>query len=176
MQNGNAYTEGLREFWLPLKRYWASGAAADRDSLRGALTLDGTRWQYTHGVKDTTRLSPDAWEMDQRYLDRPGNNEIQLDLFYDYRTNVPLYPKFQEFLRRYQPPTLIVWGKNDQIFPWQGAEPYKRDLRTLDYHLLETGHFALEDKGADIAKLMRAFLDKHVMSRHVTAKAMQRPR
>jgi pimeloyl-ACP methyl ester carboxylesterase len=162
VQNGNAYEEGLREFWAPLKRYWASGAPADRDSLRGALTLESTRWQYTHGVKDTTRLSPDAWELDQRYLDRPDNAEIQLDLFYDYRTNVPLYPAFQEFFRRRQPPTLVVWGKNDDIFPWQGAEPYKRDLKTLEYHLLDTGHFALEDKGAEIARLMRAFLGKHV--------------
>jgi len=162
VQNGNAYEEGLREFWAPLKRYWASGAPADRDSLRGALTLESTKWQYTHGVTDTTRLSPDAWELDQRYLDRPGNAEIQLDLFYDYRTNVPLYPAFQEFFRRRQPPTLVVWGKNDDIFPWQGAEPYKRDLKRLEYHLLDTGHFALEDKGAEIARLMRAFLGKHV--------------
>ena len=162
VQNGNAYDEGLREFWAPLRRYWTSGSAADRDSLRGVLTLDATRWQYLHGVRDSTRVSPDGWILDQRYLDRPGNGEIQLDLFYDYRTNVPLYPAFQEYFRRHQPPTLIVWGRNDHIFPWQGAEPYKRDLRTIEYHLLDTGHFALEEKGAEIAALMRGFLARHV--------------
>lgn len=162
VQNGNAYEEGLREFWAPLRRYWASGAAADRDSLRGVLALDATRWQYLHGVRDSTRVSPDAWLLDQHYLDRPGNAEIQLDLFYDYRTNVPLYPAFQEYFRRHQPPTLVVWGRNDHIFPWQGAEAYKRDLRTLEYHLLDTGHFALEEKGGEIAALMRDFLATHV--------------
>ena len=162
VQNGNAYEEGLREFWAPLRRYWASGSAADRDSLRASFTLAATKWQYTHGVGDTTRVSPDAWELDHRYLERPGNHEIQLDLFYDYRTNVELYPAFQAFLRRHQPPTLIVWGKNDVIFPWQGAEPYRRDLKTLEYHLLDTGHFALEEKGAEIARLIRGFLARHV--------------
>lgn len=162
VQNGNAYEEGLREFWTPIKRYWASGSRADRDSLRSGLTLAATKWQYFNGVSDSARISPDGWSMDQAYLDREGNAEIQLDLFYDYRTNVPLYPEFQAFFRRYQPPTLIVWGKNDAIFPWQGAEPYKRDLRTVEYHLLDTGHFALEDKGSEIATRIRAFLPKHV--------------
>jgi pimeloyl-ACP methyl ester carboxylesterase len=162
VQNGNAYAEGLREFWRPLKRYWASGSQADRDSLRASFTLAATKWQYTHGVRDTTRVSPDAWELDHRYLERPGNHEIQLDLFYDYRTNVELYPAFQAFFRRHQPPTLIVWGKNDEIFSWQGAEPYQRDLHTLEYHLLDTGHFALEEKGPEIAWLIRGFLARHV--------------
>ena len=166
VQNGNAYEEGLREFWAPLKRYWASGSKADRDSLRASFTLTATKWQYTHGVRDTTRVSPDAWELDHRYLERPGNHEIQLDLFYDYRTNVELYPAFQAFFRRHQPPTLIVWGKNDVIFPWQGAEPYRRDLNTLEYHLLDTGHFALEEKGAEIAGLIRGFLGRHVDPGH----------
>jgi pimeloyl-ACP methyl ester carboxylesterase len=162
VQNGNAYEEGLREFWTPLKRYWASGSAADRDSLRAFLTVGATKWQYTHGVGDTTRVSPDSWMLDQQYLDRAGNKEIQLDLFYDYRTNLALYPAFQAYFRHYQPPTLVVWGKNDQIFPWQGAEPYKRDLKTVEFHLLDTGHFALEEKGSEIAQLMRRFLAKHV--------------
>lgn len=165
VQNGNAYEEGLREFWAPIKRYWASGSTADRDSLRGAFTVASTKWQRTHGVADTTRISPDTWIVDQYYLDRPGNQEIQLDLFYDYRTNVPLYPAFQAYFRRHQPPTLIVWGKNDVIFPWQGAEPYKRDLKTLEYHLLDTGHFALDEKGSEIAAAIRAFLPKHVRPR-----------
>jgi pimeloyl-ACP methyl ester carboxylesterase len=165
VQNGNAYDEGLREFWQPIRRYWASGAAADRDSLRGLLTLDATKWQYLHGLPtaaDSARVSPDAYTLDQRYLDRPGNAEVQLDLFYDYRTNVPLYPAFQTYFRRHQPPTLVVWGRNDQIFPAQGAEPYKRDLRTLEYHLLDAGHFALETHGPEVARLMRGFLDRHV--------------
>lgn len=162
VQNGNAYDEGLLEFWGPLKRYWATGAPADRDSLRGSFTEASTRWQYLHGVRDSSRISPDTWIVDQHYLNRPGNHEIQLDLFYDYRTNVTMYPAFQAYFRRYQPPTLIVWGKNDTIFPWQGAEPYKRDLRILEYHLLDTGHFALEEKGAEIVRAIRAFLPKHL--------------
>ena len=162
VQNGNAYEEGLRDFWVPIKRYWSSGSSADRDSLRASFTLAATRWQYLHGVRDTTRISPDAWAVDQYYLNRAGNHEIQLDLFYDYRTNVELYPAFQAYFRRYQPPTLVVWGRNDVIFPWQGAEPYKRDLKTIEYHLLDTGHFALEDQGAEIARAIRAFLPKHI--------------
>jgi pimeloyl-ACP methyl ester carboxylesterase len=162
VQNGNAYEEGLREFWEPIKRYWSTGSASDRDSLRGSFTLEATKWQYTHGVQDTTRISPDTWVTDHYYLNRPGNHEIQLDLFYDYRTNLPLYPAFQAYFRRHQPPTLIVWGKNDAIFPWQGAEPYKRDLKTLEYHLLDTGHFALEEKGDEIARAIRSFLATHI--------------
>lgn len=164
VQNGNAYEEGLRDFWIPIKRYWASGAQADREQLRAGLTFDATRSQYLDGVSDSSRISPDAWSMDQRFLDRAGNAEIQLDLFYDYRTNVALYPDIQNFFRQYQPPTLIVWGKNDVIFPAEGAEPYKRDLRKLEYHLLDTGHFALEDKGAEIAQRIREFLPKYVSS------------
>jgi pimeloyl-ACP methyl ester carboxylesterase len=162
VQNGNAYDDGIREFWGPIKRYWASGSSADRDSLRGAFTAASTQWQYLHGVRDTSRISPDAWIVDQHFLDRPGNHEIQLDLFYDYRTNVGMYPAFQAYFRQHQPPTLIVWGKNDTIFPWQGAEPYKRDLKKLEYHLLDTGHFALEEKGVEIADRIRAFLPKHL--------------
>jgi pimeloyl-ACP methyl ester carboxylesterase len=162
VQNGNAYEEGLREFWAPLKRYWSSGSVADRDSLRTSFTLAASRWQYMHGVRDTALISPDNWVVDQYYLNRPGNHEIQLDLFYDYRTNVQLYPAFQAYFRRYQPPTLVVWGKNDVIFPWQGAEPYKRDLKTLEYHLLDTGHFALEEDGEEITRAIRGFLGKHV--------------
>jgi pimeloyl-ACP methyl ester carboxylesterase len=165
VQNGNAYEEGLQEFWAPIKRYWTSGAQADRDSMRAVLGLEGTRWQYLHGVRDSSRVDPDSWIVDQYYLDRSGNDEIQLDLFYDYRTNVPLYPAFQAYFRRHQPPTLVVWGKNDVIFPAAGAEPYRRDLRTLEYHLLDTGHFALEEKGAEIAALMRDFLARHVPRR-----------
>jgi pimeloyl-ACP methyl ester carboxylesterase len=162
IQNGNAYNEGLREFWKPLKEYWSDPTLERREVLRGFLTGESTKWQYLHGVRDTTRVSPDAWTMDQSLLERPGNQEIQLAMFYDYRTNLPLYPRWQAYFREHQPPTLIVWGKNDQIFPPEGAHPYRRDLETVELHLLDTGHFALEEKGAEIAGHIRGFLAKHV--------------
>jgi pimeloyl-ACP methyl ester carboxylesterase len=165
VQNGNAYTEGLREFWDPIKAYWTSGSQQDRDALRGFTTLESTRWQYTEGVKDVSRIDPSAWVHDQALLDRPGNVEIQLDLFYDYRTNLDLYPRFQEFFRTRQPPTLIVWGRNDKIFPAEGAHPYLRDLPEAELHLLDTGHFALEDKGDEIARLMVDFLNRKLPRR-----------
>lgn len=122
------------------------------------LKPESTRWQYTNGVADTSLLSPDTWTIDQAGLERPGNDEIQLDLFYDYRTNVPLYPRFQEYFREWQPPTLVVWGKNDAIFLAEGAMPYRRDLPKAEIHLLDTGHFALETHSAEIARLIREFL------------------
>lgn len=160
VQNGNAYEEGLRDFWKPIKAYWASGKAEDREQLRAGTTLAATRSQYLDGVADPTRVDPASWSHDQAHLDRPGNVEVQLDLFYDYRTNVALYPRFQEFFRQRQPPTLIVWGRNDVIFPAEGAQAYLKDLPKAELHLLDTGHFALEDKGEEIAKLMRDFLDR----------------
>jgi pimeloyl-ACP methyl ester carboxylesterase len=165
VQNGNAYTEGLREFWDPIKAYWASGSKQHREALRAGTTLAATRSQYLDGVADASRVDPTAWLYDQALLDRPGNVEIQLDLFYDYRTNVDLYPRFQEFFRRQRPPTLIVWGRNDRIFPAEGARPYLRDLPDAELHLLDTGHFALEDKGSQIASLMRDFLDRKLPRR-----------
>lgn len=165
VQNGNAYEDGLKEFWNPIKTYWASGSKADREVLRAATTLAATREQYLDGVKDPSRIDPTAWLVDQSLLDRPGNAEIQLDLFYDYRTNVELYPKFHEFFRNRQPPTLIVWGRNDKIFPAEGAKAYLRDLPEAELHLLDTGHFALEDKGAEIASLMLTFLKRHLPTR-----------
>jgi pimeloyl-ACP methyl ester carboxylesterase len=162
VQNGNAYEEGLREFWDPIKAYWADPTADNAVPLRGLLTLDATRWQYTNGVRDPEVISPDNWAVDQPLLDRPGNDEIQLAMFYDYRTNVPLYPQWQQYLRTYQPPTLIVWGTGDFIFPAEGAHPYKRDLKDLEFHLLETGHFALEEDGDRIAALIRSFIGRKV--------------
>ncbi len=162
VQNGNAYDEGLREFWDPIKAYWNEPTDEHRDALRGLLTIDATKWQYTHGTRNAEVISPDNWNVDQPLLDRPGNDEIQLDMFYDYRTNVPLYPKWQRYFREYQPPTLIVWGANDPIFPAEGAHPYKRDLDDLEFHLLETGHFALEEDGDRIAELIRSFLRRKV--------------
>jgi pimeloyl-ACP methyl ester carboxylesterase len=160
VQNGNAYDEGLREFWTPIKAYWAEGTPARRDALRAGTTLEATKSQYVDGVRDVSRVDPSSWLHDQALLDRPGNVEIQLDLFKDYASNVALYPQFQAFFRQRRPPTLIVWGKNDQIFPPEGAHPYLRDLPDAELHLLDTGHFALEDKGAEIARLMRDFLGR----------------
>ncbi len=160
IQNGNAYEEGLREFWDPIRAYWNDPSDENGNALRGFLNLDTTKWQYTHGVGDVSRVSPDNWYHDQYLLDRAGNQDIQLAMFYDYRTNVPEYPKWQALFRQYQPPALLVWGENDHIFPAEGAHPYKRDLTDLEFHLLPTGHFALEEFGGFIAERMLAFLDR----------------
>jgi len=162
VQNGNAYDEGLKEFWNPIKKYWADGSDASRQALKKLFTLETTKFQYTDGMSDVTRISPDNWVHDQALLDRPGNNDIQLDLFYDYRTNLPLYPAVQAYFRKHKPPTLIVWGKNDFIFPADGAHPYKRDLPQVEFHLINTGHFALEDKFDEMVPLMRDFLGRKV--------------
>ncbi len=165
VQNGNAYDEGLdNDFWKPIKAYWNDPTSqTKREALRGFLNYDATKWQYLHGVKQPERVSPDGAAHDQFLLDRPGNAEIQLDMFLSYGSNPPLYPQWQAYFRKHQPPMLIVWGKNDQIFPAAGAEPYKRDLKTLEFHLLDAGHFALESNGDEIARLMRDFLGKHVV-------------
>ena len=160
VQNGNAYEEGIQKFWEPIQKYWASGSEEDREAIRWLTSLKATKWQYTHGVPDTTLVSPDSWTMDQARLDRPGNQEIQLDLFYDYRTNIPLYPEWQAYFRTHQPPTLVVWGKNDPIFVVDGADPYRRDLPDAELHLIDTGHFALETHGQEIAGLIRDFLGR----------------
>lgn len=162
VQNGNAYEEGLKEFWIPIKAYWADGSNEHRNALRAGLTLAATKSQYVDGVRDASRIAPDNWVHDQALLNRPGIDEIMLDLFKDYGTNVALYPQFQNFFRTRQPPTLIVWGKNDAIFPADGARLYLRDLPDAELHLLDTGHFALEDKGDEIARLMRDFLDREL--------------
>ena len=162
VQNGNAYEEGLKKFWDPIKAYWAKDSAGNREALAKLVTLETTRFQYTDGMKDVTRIDPDNWVHDQALLDRPGNKDIQLDLFKDYGTNIPLYPQFQAFFREYQPPTLIVWGKNDYIFPADGAGPYLRDLPEAELHLLDTGHFALEEKLDEMVPLIRDFLDRKI--------------
>lgn len=167
VQNGNAYDEGLdNDFWKPVKAYWKEPTSKEkRNALRGLLTYEATKWQYTHGVKHPELVSPDGAAHDQFLLDRKGNDEIQLDLFLSYGSNPPLYPKWQEYFRKHQPAMLIAWGKKDKIFPAEGAEPYKRDLKTLEFHLLDAGHFALESNGDEIASLMRKFLGKHVVNK-----------
>lgn len=162
VQNGNAYEDGLKDFWNPIKTYWADGSKLHRDALRAGLTLEATKSQYIKGVRDVSRISPDTWLHDQALLDRPGIDEIMLDLFKDYGSNVVLYPQFQRFFRARRPPALIVWGQNDEIFPADGAYAYLRDLPNAEMHLLDTGHFALEDTGEEIAMLMRDFLDRQL--------------
>lgn len=165
IQNGNAYDEGLRDFWKPIKAYWADGSDKNRNALRGLLKLDATKWQYTHGVGDVSRISPDTWHNDQYLLDREGNQEIQLDMFASYASNVAEYPYWQKLFREHQPPALILWGRNDQIFPPEGAHPYKRDLTNVEFHLLDTGHFALEEYGDHMAGEILDFLDREVLPR-----------
>jgi pimeloyl-ACP methyl ester carboxylesterase len=164
IQNGNAYEEGLKDFWIPLKAYWQNRSKENEEALRKFLTIDATKWQYTHGVRNVEAISPDNWLIDQLLLDRPGNDKIQLQMFYNYGSNPSLYPQWQKYFREHQPPTLIVWGKNDQIFPADGAHPYKRDLRDIDFHLLDTGHFALEEDYELVAELITNFLKKRKKS------------
>jgi pimeloyl-ACP methyl ester carboxylesterase len=161
VQNGNAYNEGLdNEFWAPVKEYWADKSEAKAAKLRPLVELGATKWQYTEGVRDVEHISPDAWTVDQAYLDRPGNKDIQLELLYSYGSNPGHYPEWQAYFRKYQPPMLIAWGKNDKIFPPAGAHPYLRDLPKAELHLLDTGHFALEEDSATIGSLMRSFLGR----------------
>lgn len=162
VQNGNAYEEGLREFWDPIRVYWNEPSAANAEPLAGFISPEGVKWQYTHGVRNEALISPDNWNVDLRHLQREGNPAIQLALFYDYQNNVPHYPAWQAYFREYQPPTLVVWGQNDYIFPPAGAHPYKRDLQNLEFHLLDTGHFALEEDGQVIAGLIRGFLKRQL--------------
>lgn len=169
IQNGNAYEEGLKDFWKPIKAYWKD--PNDEQALHevsNLLTLQATHWQYTHGVQDVEKISPDTWTHDQSLLDRPGNKEIQLQLFLSYGTNPPLYPEWQEYFRTHQPPTLITWGEHDYIFPADGAHPYKRDLQNLEFHLLNAGHFALEDHNDEITGLIDDFLTRHLKTKQAT--------
>ncbi len=162
VQNGNAYEEGLLEFWNSIKKYWTDPTPENRAALYFLVEPKTTQWQYENGVPDTSLVDPTARLADQVGLDRPGNLDIQMDLMLSYGTNVPLYPEFQAFFRKFQPPTLIVWGKNDFIFPPEGAAPYARDLKNIETHLLDTGHFALETHGAEIGNRIEEFLLKNL--------------
>jgi pimeloyl-ACP methyl ester carboxylesterase len=157
-QNGNAYEEGLSDGWNPIRAYWKDPSPAKRDALRIFLKPETTTFQYTHGVADLSLVSPNDRSLDDFYLARPNAHEVQLDLFKDYANNVALYPKFQEYFRKYQPPLLAVWGKNDPFFLPAGAEAFKRDIPKARVHFYDTGHFALETHAAEIAAMIRDFL------------------
>jgi pimeloyl-ACP methyl ester carboxylesterase len=157
-QNGNAYLEGLSEGWNPIQTYWKDPSAENRAALRAFLTPEATQWQYTHGMTNPEQLSPDSWTLDSALLARPGNDEIQLDLFGDYQSNVALYPKFQDYIRTKRPPLLAVWGKNDPFFLPPGAQAFRRDNPEAEVHLLDAGHFALESHAPEIAAIIRDFL------------------
>jgi pimeloyl-ACP methyl ester carboxylesterase len=157
-QNGNAYVEGLSDGWNPIRAYWRDPSQANRDALRSLLTPGTTRFQYVHGVPDETAVSPDGQSLDNFYLARPGADQVQLDLFGDYKSNVALYPAFQAYFRKHQPPFLAVWGKNDPFFLPAGAEAFKRDIPGAVVRFFDTGHFALETHAAEIAAEIRAFL------------------
>jgi len=164
-QNGNAYDEGLSQGWNPIQKYWKEPTAENRAALREFLTPDATKSQYIHGVQDETLVAPEAYSLDSALLARPGNDEIQLDLFLDYANNVVLYPKFQDFFRTKRPPLLAVWGKNDPFFLPPGAEAFRRDNPNAEVHFYDTGHFALETHYQEIAAAIRDFLDRKLNQR-----------
>jgi pimeloyl-ACP methyl ester carboxylesterase len=159
-QNGNAYEAGLGDAWGPIRKYWAAPTAENREVIRqNILNLEGTRWQYTHGVASPESVAPESYTLDAALLERKGNKEIQLDLFLDYASNVKLYPKFQEYFRKSKPPLLAIWGKNDPFFIPPGAEAYKKDLPNAKVQFLDTGHFATETHVVEIAAAMKEFLE-----------------
>ncbi|HXY52773.1 MAG TPA: alpha/beta hydrolase [Terriglobales bacterium] len=159
-QNGNAYEEGLSEGWNPIQTYWKQPNAENRAALRKFLNPEATKWQYSYGVQDTTLLAPEAYELDSALLRRPGNDEIQLDLFLDYASNVALYPKFQEYFRSQRPPLLAVWGKSDPFFLPRGAEAFQRDNAGAEVHFFDSGHFALETHAQEIGSAIHNFLGR----------------
>ena len=164
-QNGNAYEEGLSQGWNPIQKYWKEPTPENRSALREFLQPATTQWQYQHGVSDTTLIAPEAYSLDSALLARPGNDEIQLDLFLDYASNVALYPKFQEYFRTRKPPVLAVWGKNDPFFLPPGAEAFKRDLPNAEVRFFDTGHFALETHHEQIAATIQDFLSRQIKAR-----------
>jgi pimeloyl-ACP methyl ester carboxylesterase len=159
-QNGNAYEDGLSDGWNPIRAYWMEASETNRKALRAFLSPETTLWQYTHGVSDMSSVSPDGYSLDNFYLARPGADEIQLDLFGDYKSNVAMYPEFQAYFRKHKPPLLAVWGKNDPFFLPAGAEAFKRDIPGADVRFLDTGHFALETHCEEIAAAILDFLPR----------------
>src|SRR5580765_527322 len=168
-QNGNAYEEGLSQGWNPIQKYWKEPTPQNRTAIRDLLTPDSVKWQYEHGVPDTSLVAPESYTLDSALLARPGNDEIQLDLFLDYASNVALYPKFQNYFRTSKPPLLAVWGRNDPFFLPPGAEAFKRDNPRAEVHFYDTGHFALETHGEQIASAIRGFLDRNLQGQDKVA-------
>jgi pimeloyl-ACP methyl ester carboxylesterase len=168
-QNGNAYVEGLSQGWNPIQKYWKEPIPENRAALRDFLKPEATKWQYVHGVQDESQVAPESYELDSALLARPGNDEIQLDLFLDYASNVALYPKFQEYFRIKHPSLLAVWGKNDPFFLPTGAEAFKRDNPNAEVHFYDTGHFALETHHQEIAGAIRDFLGRKLASKATAA-------
>ncbi|WP_373321101.1 alpha/beta fold hydrolase [Paraburkholderia flagellata] len=164
-QNGNAYEEGLSDGWNPIQKYWKDPSEENRNALRPLLKVDSIKWQYTHGVSNPDKIAPETYTLDAALVSRPGNDEIQLDLFRDYATNVARYPEFQAYFRKYHPPLLAVWGKNDPFFLPAGAEAFKRDDPKAEVRLYDTGHFALETNVKEIGQTIHEFLDRNV-ARH----------
>lgn len=161
-QNGNAYEEGISpEGWGPVLDYWKTRTPElEKTIIENVFSYEGMKWQYTHGTRDPESISPDNWNLDYAKISRPGQHRVQLDLFHDYQNNLKRYPRWQAYLREHQPPVLVVWGRNDAFFPVAGAEGYRRDVKDVDYHILETGHFALEEDYKTITALMRDFLQE----------------
>lgn len=164
-QNGNAYEEGLGKGWAPIQQYWREPTRANREALHDFPTPSSIKWQYLEGVRDESLVAPDAIALESMLVSRPGNAEVQLDLVLDYATNVAKYPEFQGYFRKYQPPLLAVWGRNDPFFLPAGAEAWKRDIPSADIRLYDTGHLALETHGVEIGKVIRAFLDKNIQGK-----------
>ncbi|WP_027394933.1 alpha/beta fold hydrolase [Aquimarina latercula] len=160
-QNGNAYKEGLGPAWKDVKAFWANRSPETEKALLPVFSLEGLKWQYTHGTRNPENVNPDTWHLDYLRMSRPNAHKVNLDLFYDYQNNIKLYPKWQKYFRDNQPPLLIVWGKNDAFFPESGAEAFKRDVKNIDYNIYDTGHFALEEESKSIIKKIRFFLKKN---------------
>ena len=158
-QNGNAYKEGIGEVWKGIKKMWANRTEETENALLSAFTLDGLKWDYTHGTQDAESINPDCWHLDFLRMQRPHAHKVNLDLWYDYQNNLNLYPKWQKYLRDYQTPLLITWGKNDEYFPESGAKAFKRDVKKIDYNIYDTGHFALEEYGDEIIEKIRDFMN-----------------
>src|SRR5215472_8393976 len=174
-QNGNAYEEGLGDAWDPIRKYWAEPIAENREVIRkNILTLEGTRWQYTYGVTDPDSVPPESYTLDTALFERPGNKDIQLDLFLDYANNVKLYPKFQEYFRKSKPPLLAIWGKNDPFFIPAGAEAFRKDIPSAKVQFLDTGHFATETHAVEIASAMKDFLETNGVRRDSGQGAVRR--
>ncbi|WBL20861.1 alpha/beta fold hydrolase [Zunongwangia sp. HRR-M8] len=160
-QNGNAYEEGLGKGWELIRYFWADRNEKTEKALLPAFTLDGLKWQYIHGTRNPETVNPDTWHLDYLRMSRPYAHKVNLDLWYDYQDNIKQYPLWQKYLREHQPPMLIVWGKNDEYFPEQGAQAFKKDVNTIDYNIYDTGHFALEEDGEKIIAKMRLFMKKY---------------